>query len=457
MEVSRLSFQPLNIKPKKGPEEPDRTFKHIIYEIVVWLFSPVYLGILFFVSILVRLQKKDRSSKPRFVWGPAGLMSNVYWSRAMRLAGYPSETYVNEVFVHIHKTENFDKILRDKYKFLPLIQLKFFLAFIESLFKYDIFVIPFCGSFLGFTPLWRFEAFALRLAKKKTVVIPFGYDMYVYRNIRSMTLLHGMMISYPKVSRKQEKIYKQVAYWCRHGDVVIPGFMGIDGLGRWDVLIPTFLFLDESEWTASRRLSEADGVTGTVYVSHAPNHRGIKGSEFIFKAVETLQKEGLKVELILMEKIQNDQVRKILNEDTDILVEEIIFVGHGFNGLEGLASGLPTINNLENDHDSYVLPFRRWSYFNECPLVSASPETITDVLRKLVTRPELRHQLGKAGRDYVEKYHGLESAQYLFGEVVEYLNGNRESLINLYHPILGEYSKRKPKVEHPLVNNQIIG
>ena len=77
------------------------------------------------------------------------------------------------------------------------------------------------------------------------------------------------------------------------------------------------------------------------------------------------------------------------------------------------------------------------------------------MLRKLVTRPKLRAELGRAGREYVEKYHGLDSAKYLFGEVIEYVYGRRESLINLYHPLLGEYPKRKPRVKHPLVNNRI--
>jgi hypothetical protein len=55
-----------------------------------------------------------------------------------------------------------------------------------------------------------------------------------------------------------------------------------------------------------------------------------------------------------------------------------------------------------------------------------------------------------------EKCHGLDSAQYLFGEVVEYLYGRRDSLINLYHPLLGDYPKHKPRVKHPLVKNRII-
>jgi len=232
--------------------------------------------------------------------------------------------------------------------------------------------------------------------------------------------------------------------------------MGLDGFGRWNLLVASQLHIDLAEWRPSRRQSPADGLNGTVFVAHAPNHRGFKGTEFVFEAVQKLQEEGLKVELILIEKKQNLEVKDILENQTDILLEQILFTGHALNGLEGLASGLPVICNLEDD--SLLRPFRRWSYFSECPIVSASPETVTDVLRKLVTRPELRHQLGRAGREYAEKYHGLDSAQYMFGAVIDYLYGRMDAhtLLNLYNPRTSEYCKRRPKVEHPLVDNRIV-
>ena len=119
-----------------------------------------------------------------------------------------------------------------------------------------------------------------------------------------------------------------------------------------------------------------------------------------------------------------------------------------------MAAGIPTISNLEDE--TYTLPMRRWSFFDECPLVSATPENITDVLRKLITNPNLRSELGRAGREYVEKYHGLDSAQYLFENVFDYIHGKKDSIINLYHPILGEYPNRSPKIKHPLVNSRIV-
>jgi hypothetical protein len=261
-------------------------------------------------------------------------------------------------------------------------------------------------------------------------------------------------MSYPLASRQQHRVARDVEYWTKHADAVLPGFMGPDGFGRWDVLIPSQLFIDLELWNASKKLNQADGLVDEVVIVHAPNHRGFKGTEFVVHAVDELRKEGLNIRLELLEGIQNQQVRRMLETDADILVEQLIFTGHGMNGLEGLASGLPVISNLEDE--TYILPIRRWSYFSECPIVSATPESLVDVLRKLVTRPELRHQLGTAGRAYVEKYHGLDSAQYLFSNVLDYVYERKDSLINLYHPLLGQYPNRLPKIQHPLVNNRIV-
>lgn len=419
--------------------------------IMIWIFLPFLFLFAYLAALISHISSKPRQL--RLVWGSTPIINNSYWSRAMKNAGYVSETFTFDYYSRINKRDDWNRILSEEFKFLPKIA-KPFMAFLGSLFQYDVFFISFDGYFIGDTPLAYFQAQILKCAGKKIVVIPYGSDSYVYRRIRSSSLLHGLISSYPSSSRVQTRIARRVDYWCERADVVIPGVMSLDGYGRWDVLLPSVLHIDLDLWQPSLRKNFADGKNGIVVIAHAPNHRGFKGTEFIIDAIQTLQREGLRVELKLLEKMQNTKVRKFLQEDTDILIEQLIVTGHGLNGLEGLASSLPVISNLEDEN--FTLPMRRWSYFNECPIVSASPETLVDVLRKLVTRPELRHTLGVAGRSYVEKYHGLDSAQYLFTKVIDCLYGRCDSLINLYHPLLGEYTNRSPKIQHPLVKNRIL-
>lgn len=427
--------------------------KLIAVKIASQVISALFLFVAIPCIVYIRLFKSEIGEKPRLVWGSTPIINYSLWSRAMSQAGFESETFTTHYYQTINSRSDWKNILSEKYKTFPR-AFKPYFAFIESLFLYDIFFISFNGFFLGSTPVRHFQAQLLRFAKKRVVIIPYGSDSYVYRRIRSTSTLHGLLMSYPLAARHQKMIAHDVDYWVRHADVVIPGLMGPDGFGRWDILIPNPCCLSLGQWRPTTRRSIANGSNGTVVVVHAPNHRGFKGSEFVIDAINKLKNEGLQIELKLLERIQNDEVRRILREEADVLVEQIIVTGHGMNGLEGMASGIPTISNLEDE--MFATPMRRWSFFGECPLVSATPENLVDVLRKLATRPELRQQLGNAGRAYVEKYHGFDSAQHLFTNVIDYAYGRKESLIDLYHPLIGEYPNRSPKIQNPLVNNRIV-
>ena len=44
-------------------------------------------------------------------------------------------------------------------------------------------------------------------------------------------------------------------------------------------------------------------------------------------------------------------------------------------------------------------------YIDELPVVSATPETVEDVLKELVENPARRRELGERGRRFALKYH----------------------------------------------------
>lgn len=420
---------------------------------VRWLLSVgvalVLLPTLLLAAVVSRW--RSRPQGPRLAWGSVPIMNNSYWARAMRAAGFESETFTDGIY-SIHNRPDWDRLLSEQWTWCPR-RLKPYLAFAWSLQRYDVFFIPFSGFFLGETALRGWQHVFFRIALKKVVVIPYGADAYVYRRVRSMAILHALLESYPRASREQSRIARDVDYWVRWGDCVIPGWMGPDGVGRWDVLIPSALCVDLEAWRPQGAPSDADGVHGEVVVAHAPNHRGFKGTEFVLRAVSQLRAEGLRVRLVLLEGVKNSEVRRVFAEEVDILVEQLLFQGYALNAVESLASGVVTISNLEDEE--YIRPFRRWSYFDECPIVSATPETVYGVLRELVLRPELRRQLAWASREYATKYHGFDSAQHLFTEVVAFVLGNRQSLQGLFHPLKSTHVNRLPVVSHPLVANRL--
>lgn len=418
----------------------------IVAVVVDLLLLPVFAVVAIATSITRR-----RSQPPRIVWGSTPLINNVYWSRAMKAGGFESETFMFN-FYSISKREDFDRILLEEYRWCP-IPFRPYLGFLSALVRYDVVVTSFSGFMLVTPILRRVQAWLFRLAAIRTIVIPYGADSYVYRRLRSVGLLQGLLFSYPKAARKQKLIARDVDYWSKRANVVIAGGLAPDGIGRWDVPISSVLFIDLDQWHPVSRYSSANGFNGVVTIGHTPNHRGFKGSEFLIEAVERLKAEGLQVELRLLEGVSNEQIRRVLREEIDILVEQLIYTGHAMSGLEGMASGLPVVCNLEDEQ--YLLPARRWSFFGECPLVSAEPENLVTVLRELITKPELREELGRMSRQYAEKYHGLDSCRYLFTAVIDYLYGRRASLMDLYHPLTSDYVKRSPRIVPPLEKNRL--
>jgi len=421
------------------------------------LLSCVFLPLLVIAALLARV---TRSRRPRLVWGPRPIINNKYWSNALGRADYRSKTLMLGYYATINRRNDFDLYAQDLLGVGsgPLARLVTrlmgpFTMFLYAVFAFDIFHHPFSGGFLGETALWRMEAVLLRLAGKRVIILPYGSDAYAYSRVSDPCLRHALLMSYPQAARDEAAISRRVAYWTRHADAIVPGAL-VDGMGRWDALPFNSLTIDTSHWHPRQVYSGNDGRNGVVTVIHTPNHRGFKGTEFLIHAVRELQAEGLKVELLLLERLQNEEVRRIMREEADILAEQFLATAYAMSGIEGMATGLPVLANLENE--TYTRLFRRFSYLDECPVLSTSPETLKDHLRLLVTDPALRETLGRAGRQYVEKYHSEETACYLFEALYDRLwYGKDVDVMNLFHPLTSEFNRRTPPVPHPLVENRL--
>lgn len=422
---------------------------------------PVFIFIIFLLYLYLLFKKQN--VKPRLVWGPVPIISNKYWASALKKEGYFSETLMSGFYSSIHKKEDFDKYTEDTFclnivkiilKAIRLIDVsKSYRSFIYSIIHYDIFHHHFHGGFIGNSPFWRIEAPILHSFKKKIVITGYGRDFYRYSLINDISWRNGLLNSYPEMAKEEKYINNKVQYWIKHADTIINGLQ-IDGMSRWDVIPYNMVSINTTEWLPRVKYSISDGKNGVVYITHTPNHRGVKGTEFIVQAIELLKKEGLQVELLLIEKMQNSEVLNILQNKTDILVEQLL-LGYALSAIEGMACGLPVLSNLSSE--DYTRMFRRFSYLNECPILSTTPENILENLRILVTQPSLREELGKAGVQYVHKYHSEKTAQYMFGAVYEKIwSGKNINLMNLFNPVLSDYNKSEPFVKHPLFENRII-
>lgn len=391
---------------------------------------------LFFVFYRYRKTQKD---KPRLFFGSTPLINNKYWSNALKEQGYFSETIMREVY-SINSRGDFDWIFSD-FKLFHIAALdkliQPYLVLTYVLRNFDIVHLAFDGGVLYSTPLEKVEAYLYKMMGIKIVVLSYGADYQRYSQTADLCWRHALITNYPFYGRDEVKIVKRVDYYNYHADCILLGQM-VDGAARWDILPVNFLTIDEIKWKNKEIYSKFDGKNGSVKVVHTPNHRGVKGTEFIIQAVAELKEEGFLVELVLLEKIPNEQVREVLRS-ADILVEQLIFPGYALSAIEGMASGLPVISNLLSG--IYKPLFTRYSYLSECPIVPSDVENIKLTLKSLITQPHLREELGKRGRAYIEKYNSKLTAQLMFGKIYEKIWYDKKiDLINYFHPIIGQYS-----------------
>ena len=136
-------------------------------------------------------------------------------------------------------------------------------------------------------------------------------------------------------------------------------------------------------------------------IIHAPSNPLVKGTRFIEEAVAILKQEGLSFEYIKIEGMTNNEAR-IIYEQADVLVDQLLCGWYGGLSAELMALGKPVVCYIR-DQDLHFLPDEM---AQNLPIIKADPDTITSVLRRLITAP--RNDLAEAGRRcraFVERWH----------------------------------------------------
>lgn len=397
-----------------------------IYSFTVSILSLFIAPVFVSAAIIGRFFKKKNLTKENInvIWGTTSLTNYKHWSNALVAAGWESKSVVGQVSIQ-SSFNDFNYVLfkkptnEDPNQFNSPYQvirnfLRFVVFFLSILLKTNL-VVHSCEGLVfhhynkGFFS-YKIEYIFLKIANVKIIIIPYGSDAHVYRRIRNPYWLAGLLSDYPQNARIQNRIAKRVDFYVEKADLFLPGSAILDGFGRSDAISVNTLCIDTELWRPIPRAKNRHLV-----ITHTPNHRGVKGTESIIKAISQLNEEGYELELILIEKKSNEEVRTTLQSLSDIHIDQLNSDAYALSAIEAMALGIPTISSFGGTIRDF---FSEWSFAETCPILNSNSENLIEVLRELVSDSKKRVDVGKKSREYAVRYHSYEHFAKFFHELL---------------------------------------
>lgn len=173
------------------------------------------------------------------------------------------------------------------------------------------------------------------------------------------------------------------------------------------VYVPDAIYLPKSLDLSCYRMTAPPHRTRPV-VLHATRRRATKGTDIIEAELEKLS-ERFDVEVRIIEGAGHAELLREI-ASADIVVEKLLGGDAGVLSLEAMAMGRVAVARIRDE-------VRR--RHPAMPVVSADPETFGEVMADLLASPQLRAELGEAGRHYVETDHSAEAAAQTLAALYE--------------------------------------
>lgn len=136
------------------------------------------------------------------------------------------------------------------------------------------------------------------------------------------------------------------------------------------------------------------GNNAKLRIGHSPTNRAAKGSDAIIAAVKNLETK-FPVELVLIEGLTHADALAV-KATCDIGIDQIGELGYGISALEWLAMGVPVATCVAANMKREV---------NDHPFVEIDPGNIEERLERLIADAAYRRDLGRRGRQWLERNH----------------------------------------------------
>jgi len=133
-----------------------------------------------------------------------------------------------------------------------------------------------------------------------------------------------------------------------------------------------------------------------IKILHAPTHTLKKGTKYIRETLEKLSLNYNNFEYIERQGLQINELYKEI-ASCDLVIDQLIGGYYGLLSVESMALGKPVVVYIRPD-----IWEREKAYL---PVFNANPDSLFDILEKILKDPDQLEQRGRDSRAYVEKFH----------------------------------------------------
>lgn len=192
--------------------------------------------------------------------------------------------------------------------------------------------------------------------------------------------------------------------------------------------VPEFYCLDPEFWRPGLPIPDRFRLpigSETVKIYHAVGNaalrsrgeamRNIKSTHIYMPLIEELKRDGYDVALTFFHDVPNRDVR-YYQAQSDIVVEMLTYGWFGAGAREAMMLGKPVVCYLRPE---WLRQMRTEipDYVDELPVVSATPETVREVLIDLIENPSKRQEIGRRSREFALKWHSGEAGARRFDAI----------------------------------------
>ena len=355
---------------------------------------------------------RQRHCRPASLWGTTPILTLPKLAAADRLLGFSSQSLV---FTTYYITSAFDYVLKGHVDFVerkaPLyLRCYHLLVFLWALLRYDVFHFFYDRGILeseGRFGVNHHELFWLRCLGKRVYLYAYGGDVRTRQVTMSLgkfnVCMHCEQVNVNCLCDDEEGSRKQAVYQQYVTAVIAMGDMmayvpNAINLNYWPFDVDSTPYVGV-HWDGSRPLK----------IVHVPNHAWAKGTHYLQQAIEVLRQRGIPFDYVQITKKPNAEILRLIGE-ADIVADQFVAGWHGYTALEAMALGKIVLCFIR-DKQMLLVPA-------ECPIVSADPDSLVDVLSRLAdSSPQKLQEQGAAGRAYVERYFSIPAVALRLGKL----------------------------------------